>query len=151
MLQFSWTVIPAYVFLCTALPIAIVAMGIYYTNLLPITMDQMIGASAEELSAAVHWYYWGFNLALLTLYLLQCIPIWSIMVQHILPTILLTLATLSLSAVLISDCLLHSWLDSSSKITNPIKLIYQVLNYAWKTKYPKNCSAFTYLDEEYPS
>ena len=82
MLQFSWTVIPAYVILCTALPIATVAVGIFYTNLLPFILDQMIGASAEELSAAVHWYYWGFNLGPLTLYLLQCIPIWSIMVQH---------------------------------------------------------------------
>ena len=152
MLQFSWTPIPPIVLLCTTLPIAAVGVGVFYTNLLPFTLDQMIGASAEELSAAIHWYYWGFNLGLLTLSLLKCIPIWNTMFQHILPTILLTFSTLCLSAVLISDCLFHSWLDSSSsKITNPIKLIYKVLNYARKTKYPTNRSAFTYLDEEEPS
>ena len=68
MLQFSWTPIPAVVILCTALPIATVGMGVFYTNLLLFTLDQMIGASAEELSATVHWYYWGFNLGPLTLH-----------------------------------------------------------------------------------
>ena len=34
--------------------------GSLYTNMLPFTLDQMIGASAEELSAVVQWYYWGF-------------------------------------------------------------------------------------------
>ena len=34
---------------------------------------------------------------------------------------------------------------------NPIKLIIGVLNYARKNKYPRKCSAFTYLDEEQPS
>ena len=73
------------------------------------------------------------------------------MIQHFLPTILLTLSIFCLSAVLISDCLFHSWLDTNNKTANPIKLIYKVLNYARTTKYPKNRSAFTYLDEEHPS
>ena len=151
MLQFSWTPIPAFVLLCTALPVGGVGLGIFYTILLPFTLDQMIGATAEELNAAAHWYCWAFRLGHLAPTFFQCIPIWSIVFQHILPTIFLTLCTLCLSAVLISDCLFHSWLDPSEKITNPIKLIYKVLNYAWKTKYPKNRSAFTYLDEEHPS
>ena len=32
-----------------------------------------------------------------------------------------------------------------------IKLIYEVLNYAQKNKYPRLRSAFTYIDEEQPS
>ena len=111
----------------------------------------MLEASAEELSAAIQWYYWGLCAGELIKDLLQCIPILSITFLHILPTIFITLSILFLSVALISDCLYHSWLDTSSKITNPIKLIYKVLNYARKTKYPTNRSAFTYLDEEQPS
>ena len=37
------------------------------------------------------------------------------------------------------------------KLLTLYKLIYKVLNYAQKTKYPTNHSAFTYLDEEQPS
>ena len=49
------------------------------------------------------------------------------------------------------DCLYHKWLDTSNKTGNPIKLIFGVLNYARKTKYPRLRSAFTYIDEEQPS
>ena len=65
--------------------------------------------------------------------------------------VLLVLGTLSLSAVLIMDCLCHKWLDTRDKTGNPIKLIFRVLNYARKNKYPRLRSAFTYIDEEQPS
>ena len=59
--------------------------------------------------------------------------------------------SLSFSAVLVVDCLCHKWLDTRDKTGNPIKLIFQVLNYARKNKYPRLRSAFTYIDEEQPS
>ena len=65
--------------------------------------------------------------------------------------IFLTLGTLCLSAVLIMDCLYHKWLDANNKTGNPIKLIFQVLNYARKNKCPRLHSALTYIDEEHPS
>ena len=40
---------------------------------------------------------------------------------------------------------------SSHKVTNPIKLIIQVLNYTRKHSYPERRSAFTYIDEEQPT
>ena len=58
---------------------------------------------------------------------------------------------LSSSSTLIMDCLCHKWLDTHKKTGNPIKLIFQVLNYAQKNKYPRLHSAFTYIDEEQPS
>ena len=48
-------------------------------------------------------------------------------------------------------CLYHKWLDTNDKTGNPIKLIFGVLNYARKNKYPRLRSAFTYIDEEQPS
>ena len=49
------------------------------------------------------------------------------------------------------DCLYHKWLDTNNKTGNPIKLIFQVLNYARKNKCPQLRSALTYIDEEHPS
>ena len=87
---------------------------------------------------------------MLALNLCRCMPLLSHF-PSILPMSLLALSSLSLSAVLIMDCLYHKWLDTHDKTGNPIKLIYEVLNYARKNKYPRLRSAFTYIDEEQPS
>ena len=39
----------------------------------------------------------------------------------------------------------------SSHIVNPVKLIVKVINYARKYRYPRNHSALTYWEENYPS
>ena len=152
MLQFDWTPIPAFVLTVVGLVIGTFGIGSFYSIMLPFALDQMIGASAEELSAAVQWYCWGFNIAPLLIDILQCVPIPNqLQYLDILPVIFLTLSTLCLSAVLIMDCLYHKWLDTNNKTGNPIKLIFQVLNYARKNKCPRLRSALTYIDEEHPS
>ena len=152
MLQFDWTPIPAFVLIVVGLVIGSLGFGSFYSIMLPFALDQTIGASAEELSAAVQWYCWGFNSAILLKDVLKCVPIPNqLKYLDILPVIFLTLGTLCLSAVLIMDCLYHKWLDTNNKTGNPIKLIFQVLNYARKNKCPRLRSAFTYIDEEHPS
>ena len=120
--------------------------------MLPFALDQMIGASAEQLSAAVQWYYWGYHIPLAIIRVLDCVPI-SLQFQSldISSVVLLTVGSLCLSAALMIDCLCHKWLDTHNKTGNPIKLIYQVLNYARKNKCPRLRSALTYIDEEHPS
>ena len=59
--------------------------------------------------------------------------------------------SIPLTLIIISDCLCQHWLDRTHKVTNPIKLIIQVLNYTRKHRYPERRSAFTYLDEEQPT
>ena len=49
------------------------------------------------------------------------------------------------------DYFFKHWLDTTRNIVNPVKLIGQVLNYPRKNKYPKNRSALTYWEEDYPS
>ena len=51
--------IPAMMLIIAALMIVNIGAGSLYTIMLPFTLDQMIGASAEELSAVVQWYWWG--------------------------------------------------------------------------------------------
>ena len=152
MLQFDWTPIPALVLIILGLLISVFGIGSFYTITLPFALDQMIGASAELLSAAVQWYCWVFFLGLLIKHILECVPIPNqLQYLEILPVIFLTLGTLCFSAVLIMDCLYHKWLDTNNKTGNPIKLIFQVLNYARKNKCPRLRSALTYIDEEHPS
>ena len=154
MLQFNCTPIPIIVIplLSTGLLIGTFGIGSFYTNMLPFALDQMIGASAEQLSAVVQWYSWGVGVGDLLQEILRYVPIPNqLRNMDILPVIYLTLATLCLSAVLIMDCLYHKWLDTNNKTGNPIKLIFQVLNYARKNKCPRLRSALTYIDEEHPS
>ena len=152
MLQFDWTPIPAFVLIVVGLVIGTLGIGSFYTIMLPFALDQMIGASAEELSAAVQWYCWGITIGNLFEDILQCVPIPNqLQPWEILQIISLTIGTLCWSAALIMDCLYHKWLDTNNTTGNPIKLIYQVLNYARKNKCPRRRSALTYIDEEHPS
>ena len=152
MLQFDRALIPAFVLIAVGLVMGTLGFGSFYAIMLPFALDQMIGASADELSAAVQWCCWGFNIALLMKEVLKCVPIPNqLQYLDILPVIFLTLGTLCLSAVLIMDCLYHKWLDTNNKTGNPLKLIFQVLNYARKNKCPRLRSALTYIDEEHPS
>ena len=128
-------VIPAMIPIIAALIIGTIGAGSLYTIMLPFTLDQMIGASAEELSAAVQWYWWGSNIGILIKNILVCVPIpRQLQYLDIVPMVLLVLGSLSLSAALIMDCLCHKWLDTRDKTGNPIKLIFGVLNYARKNK-----------------
>ena len=75
-LHFDWTPIPAFLLIVVGLSTGTIGVGSFYTIMLPFALDQMIGASAEELSAAVQWYCWGLNtLAVLLEEVLQCVPI----------------------------------------------------------------------------
>ena len=73
MLNIEWTPIPAFVLAIGSLAFGTCGIGGFYTNMLPFTLDQMIGASAEELNAAVQWYLWGFFVGDFSSNLTKCI------------------------------------------------------------------------------
>ena len=148
MLQFDWT-IPAFVIMCISLPAAGFGGGTFFISSLPFVIDQMIGASTDDIIAAIQWHCWAFVVGLAAQYLPKCLSIVA-QRQNIL-LLYLSLGFLSLSVILITDCLCHKWLDVHYKKSNPFKIILKVLNYARKTKYPERRSAFTYIDEEEPS
>ena len=53
-------------------------------------------------------------------------------------------------AIFVMKCCSHS-LMTKPQLSNPIKHIAKVLNYARKHKYPERRSALTYWEEDYPS
>ena len=126
MMQFDWTPIPAVIMLCVPLLTSTVGAGNLQINILPFIIDQMIGASAEDISAAVQWYIWTLSVRALAHFLFLCLPI----AQQTIIEIFLAWSFLSLSVVLITDCLFHKWLDVHFKRNNPFKTIFKVLNYA---------------------
>ena len=117
--------------------------------MLPFLCDQIIGANAEELSAIVYWYCWVKNVAFAINTIITSYPISLAISTQILVIALPCVAVPVM--IIVSDCLCQQWLDKTHKVTNPIKLVVKVLNYARKHKYPERRSAFTYIDEEHPS
>ena len=116
----------------------------YIACIFPFTGDQLIGASGEQLSFAMYWMMWGINIAINTT-LLSYIP------DCCSDFIAIALA---LSCVSITTFILCYWKDSVNTVhtlTNPYKLIFSVLYYSWKHKYPERRSALTYWEEDVPS
>ena len=139
------------VLLSVAVLIVSIGSTCYSAAMLPFLTDQIIGATSDELGAVVRWYYWT-----------KCVSLGlSDAVSHFLTTkgnnleMVYVSSTVSLAILLamiiISDCFCQQWLDRTHKVSNPIKLIIQVLNYTRKHRYPERRSAFTYIDEEQPT
>ena len=64
---------------------------------------------------------------------------------------LFAISSLSLvAAICMTECGSH-WLMTKPLLSNPIKHIAKVLNYARKHKYPEQRSALTYWEDDYPS
>ena len=152
-LQFNWTPIPALVVLCIAMPVSIIGTGSIMITMPPFTIDQMIGASGEDISAAIKWIIWGYSIANLAHELILCMPIVISRPQltGIQAGLFLAIVAFCLSLILITDCLYHHKLEVHFKPCSPLKTAFRVLNYARKTKYPERRSALTYIDEEEPS
>ena len=148
MLQFNWTV-PAFALMCISVPAAAFGGGTFFISSLPFVIDQMIGASADDIIAAIQWYCWALALGIAAQYLPICLI--TVTEQQNILMIYLCLSFVCSSTVLITDCLCHKWFDVHYKKSNPFKIIFKVINYARKTKYPERRSAFTYIDEEEPS
>ena len=139
-----------------AMVLVILGTTCFSAALLPFLSDQLIGATSDELSAAVQWYSWadsvGFCLATIISYMVIAPNQHDVSCKVLLSNVKAAgISAVPFALIIISDCLCLQWLDRTHKVTNPIKLIMQVLNYTRKHKYPERRSAFTYLDEEQPS
>ena len=119
----------------------------FTANIIQYNIDQLVGASADELNYVIYWHILSGPLSHFLFYLLQCLFYSSkyfIMITFI-------ASGVSVSLVLVSHSFFKHKLENISLIKNPIKLIVRVLCYARKHKYPENRSALTYWEEEAPS
>ena len=117
----------------------------FTANIIQYNIDQLIGASAKELSTMIY-----LNIAAIPL---ACfLTVWlSLLDDAVAELVIFIMSGIISSLILVSHSLCKHKLENISLIKNPIKLIVRVLCYARKHKYPENRSALTYWEEEAPS
>ena len=116
----------------------------FRANIVQFNIDQLVGASADELSATIYWHSISIPVVFTIFELGRCSFNFFLILSFITPGV-------TVSVVLITHSFFKHWLETTPLIINPIKLIAKVLNYARKNKYPRNRSALTYWEEDYPS
>ena len=110
-------------------------------NSLQFGIDQLTDASSSEITSYISWYTWNFILAsTIGLIFGNCLTHYNSLSYFVLP--------LSCTLSILSDCCFSHWLVKEPVTNNPLKLIYQVLKYAVKNKYPRLRSAFTYWEDK---
>ena len=114
---------------------------------IPFIIDQLIGASADELSVVIYWYIFSYPFGYSLAKLSRCF-ITNELYRQIVG---LCVSGVAITIVMVTYYLLKHHLDTTPLLTNPIKLIVKVLNYARKNKYPRLRSALTYWEESAPS
>ena len=154
--------------------IALIAIGLFESTAIQFGMDQMLEASSDKLSTFIHWYYWSSNLGYLVImsisyavviYYHQCTVTLDIrkinntalfLLEYetdIVNTAVLLCVGLQLVCACTGLCVLVCYkrqLNIDRTGEHPLKLIYQVLRYAWNHTCPENRSAFTYWEEDIP-
>ena len=127
-------------------------VGAFFAVAVPLGIDQITGGSHTNISALLQWLLWAYYSgqaipAILGSVLFNCSrlqPREVSMVMSLLPVLLLSVG-------LILDFLFHHKLVKEPVTVNPVSLIFKVLKYAAKHKYPVQRSAFTYCENERPT
>ena len=114
------------------------------SNIVQFNIDQAIGASGDKLSAIIYWHSLSLPAIFCIVMIVQCLINQFFVASYV-------LSGVAVSIIIVTNSLFKRWLDTTSHIVNPVKLIVKVLNYARKNKYPRNRSALTYWEENYPS
>ena len=123
--------------------------GAFISVAIPLGLDQIAGASNTNINALVMWSVWnifsGFSTAeILAKVFYQCSHMQASVIMSLLPVLLLSVG-------LILDFHFHHKLVKEPVTVNPVSLIFKVLKYAAKHKYPVQRSAFTYCENERPT
>ena len=116
----------------------------FRANIVQFNIDQLVGASADQLSAIIYWHSINVPVVCTLLEIGRCSFHFFLLLSFIVMGV-------TVSVVLITHSFFKHWLETTPLISSPIKLITEVLNYARKNKYPRNRSAMTYWEEDYPS
>ena len=112
-------------------------------NSMQFGLDQLIDASSTDICSYISWCVWLYFLA----YTLAEFSHHYLCGIYDLPLSFL-FVSLTITVVVLSDVACNHWLVKEPVTQNPLKLIYQVLRYAVKNKYPRMRSAFTYWEDK---
>ena len=125
--------------------ILFISLGGLQVNIIQFGIDQLPDASSADIIAFSNWFAWIWSVGyIITAFSLKCICKKYDTVAKLLLPACMTLA-------LCLDYNFNHWLIKEPVSENPLKLIYRVMHYAWKNKYPRQRSAFTYCDDKHYS
>ena len=151
-----FTVVPSAILVIFVASVLLGFIGLieYQANFIQLGLDQQTTAPSEDLALFVHWAMWAHNFgsSLVTLIIqpYECFNI-NIIVKITAGLVPLFLAVFFI-VVLIFTCFKHHWFTSNVvRHQNLCKLIFEVLSFARKHKFPLSRSAFTFSDDERPS
>lgn len=112
------------------------------SNIIQFGTDQLYDCSSYEITSYLILYAWSFSASGILLQFTQvCFCDDYYTVAYLVLPVLLTLTVLS-------DALFSHWLVKEPVTHNPLKLIFKVLCYAKRNKYPRLRSAFTYWEDK---
>ena len=126
----------------------LLSLGCFVPCIIPFTIDQFVGSSGEQLSFIIYWIVWAWAIYASGFDIFVCFPSVQYQLHQTVSFFLISLS-LVLAYVLIHCC--DHTLMTKPQLSNPVKLVVQVLNYARKHKFPERRSAFTYWEDECPS
>ncbi len=126
----------------------------YQANFVQFGLDQLLELPSHYLALFVHYVVWAFELGSVPLMLFPLLWCNSSTTKAIVQYVLCPLPILVMLLVGILLIVLHRkkrWFFNEAGQKNPYKIIFSVINYARKHKYPLRRSAFTYCDDYVPS
>ena len=120
-----------------------IGVGLFQANIIQFGVDQLTDASSADLTSYINWYTWTFFASETVVDMSQkCGKQFQFhFIFTLVPPVCLTLAVLLI-------LFFNKYLIIEPVTPNPLKLIFNVLQYAKKNKYPKQRSAFTYWDDK---
>ena len=122
-----------------------VGFGGFLVNIIQFGLDQLHDALTTEIKSFIVWYVWTMNSqGVLMYYIYECTR-----EKYSVFRLLFVCANLSLAMILLSTC--NHCLIKEPIQQNSLKVIYKVIRYAIRNKYPRQRSAFTYCEDELPS
>ena len=127
----------------------------YQANFIQLGLDQQTIAPSKDLALFVHWAMWAQNVGctVITVIFQPCVCLNVNNMTRIAIFLVPLFLAIFFIFVLIFTCFIKNhWFTSGNvRQQNPCKLIFKVLSFARKHKFPLFRSAFTFSDDERPS
>ena len=125
--------------------LVVVSLSGFQANIIQFSLDQLFDSSSLEITSFVLFYVWSYLAANLVVKLaITC-------TYNRYKAIATLIFPIFLSLAVSLDFLFSHWLVKEPVAHNPLKLIFRVLSYAARNKYPHRRSAFTYWDDTHYS
>ena len=123
-----------------------IGRGAFQANIIQFGMDQLHDALTTEITSFIIWYAWTtLSAGIVVDFFSACLS-----QQHMMVRLLYVGASLSLALILLFCCN-HCLIKEPVKHNHSFRLVYKVIQYAIRNKYPRQRSAFTYCEDELPS